>query len=171
MKKALCLLFILAIIIACTAGCTSDESNLNSTEPKSYTSEEAKNLFTEHQQLFNDLVTLLMNDDDFLQKARIPGKEMHGAFLNSPDSEYMELFSSEDQKILRQFFELKPVEICYSLAGLIQITFAHTPDATSRSAHCHFVYWDDQTHLEETIIDLQTTHYVDQLAPGWIIYY
>jgi hypothetical protein len=170
MKKLIYLLLSVAMILSCTAGCTADESNQNSTGPKSYTYEEAKNLFKENQQLFNDLVTILMNDDDFLQEARIPGKEAYGAFLNSPDSEYMELFSSEDQKILRQFFKLKPEEICYSLAGFIQITFSHTPDATSRFTQCHFLFWDNQTYLEEISKDVQTTHYVDQLAPGWIYY-
>lgn len=170
MKKALCLLFTLAIIIACTAGCTADESNQNSTGPKSYTYEEAKNLFKENQQLFNDLVTVLMNDDDFWRKGTLPGKELHGAILDSPDSEHMDLFSPEDQQIIRQFFKLEPMEIVYSRAGCIEITFSHTPDATSRFTQCHFLFWDNQTYLENISKDVQTTHYVDQLAPGWIYY-
>lgn len=148
---------------------TVTEPSIN--ESQSYTSEEAKKLFPEHQQLFNDLVTVLMNDDDFLQEGRIPGRESEGAILNSPDSEYMELFSPEDQKIIRQFFQLKPVEIVYSLSGLIEISFAHTPDANSHFTQCHFVYWDDPAHLEEAIKDLQTVYHVDRLADDWILYY
>ncbi len=138
-----------------------------------YSESEMRSMFEENEELFNQLVEVLVSETDFFEKGR--RDEYEDATLDSPYDDSMELFSESGRQTVREFFELKPYMISYDDSkNYIRITFI----AQEEWEGAEFLYWINplisgqhgESALEEHIEYLEQDYYVEHITGNWYFY-
>ncbi len=139
-----------------------------------YSESEMRSLFEENEELFNQLVEVLVSETDFFDKGR--RDEYEDATLDSLYDDSMELFSESGRQTVREFFELKPYMIAYDDdQRFIKITFIAQEEWECGG----FLCWlkphvpesiGIESELEEFIFSYEQNHYVEHITGNWYFF-
>ncbi len=168
-RKGCFLLFFLVLALLLSACSKKPEYHW-----ERYSESEMRSLFEENEELFNQLVEVLVSETDFFDKGR--RDEYEDATLDSPYDDSMELFSESGRQTVLEFFELKPYMIAYDdNQRFIDITFIANEEWESGS----FFFWlkpyapgehGGESKLEEYIFYLEQDFYVEHITGNWYFY-
>lgn len=158
------------LTIALTMASCSEEPTYDF---QKYSTDEVIAMINDNEELFNELVRVLVEDDDFYVKGR--RRELDDAFLGSPYDEQIELLDTHGQQVIHEFFQLKPYMISYEYSQrYIDITFI----GDVQNIECYvFLYWIDKQDTQGLQEFLHTRRQRDytiitsDLPEGWCMFY
>ena len=127
----LCILFLV--------GC----SNKHTYTPELYTKTDVISMCENENELFNNLVSIIVHNDEFYEKRK---DEYDDAFFCSPHDEELKWFDEEDSKTIAEFFEFKPYMISYDLGRrFVEVTFLSSEEAESYT----LLFWIKNSNNDE----------------------
>lgn len=164
-KKLVCIVITFALFLT-TAGCGSSESS----SWVAYTKSDVLAFYNENKDLFDELVQIIINDDDFFEKGRNLLDD-GDATICSREDENLSLFSEPDRQVILNFLEFKPYMITYdSSQDFVKITFIGLDEYEGFS----FLFWigsSGQRNYKGFLYYLEQFYSVEPLSDGWIFYY
>ena len=141
-------------------------------EFRNYEKAELVALINENEDLFNEVVRVVVEDDDICEKGSHPyEKEVR---FTSPYNEEIGLLDQHGQQVIGNFFQFRPYMVQYDYQqGFVSITFIGDIDNVEGY---QFMYWldtEDVDGLERRLIYLRQSYTVctDGIPEGWYFYY
>lgn len=170
MRKVLGVLLSVISIVTIFGGCKEQPSYMY----HKYSEEQIIHLVSQNEKLFNEMVRVLIEDDDFFEEGR--RTDAGDAFINSDYDENIELLDNYGQQVVCDFFELKPYLINFDNSGdFIEITFIGDCETIESFV---FVYWIDQEDVQgaQKYLSYRQTngsiiYPTLSLPAGWRMYY
>ena len=168
-KRILCMGLIFAILIG-IAGCIKKEKPYPYGR---YTRQEVLDLFHQNRDVFDELVSTILEDSYFLENGDVDPERR--TWIMPSDDRYLELFNERSKEAILKILRFKPYMITYDFSAyhssekdIIKITFIG--DGVEDESFS-FQYLVDQSDLranEEYIKYREQDYYVSQLSDGWI---
>lgn len=173
-KHRICMATILTILFVLTSCKPGAEvrSEQEEFQRNRYTKVEMLDMYDTNIDLFEDVVSILVNDDDFFEKASKKDGDGDAAIF-TPDDEEMMLLSQQDQERLLELFELTPYYINYDNSRwFVKITFIGSGELEGGT----FLRWIDETdtwhiRFKQYITSLKQMYHVEKLSADWCFYY
>lgn len=138
-----------------------------------YSEEEIIQLFNENYDLFDEVSTILMENDDFRDKST---DKVGFSMISSPYDENMKLFSWGDKNDIKKMFELNAVSLVYDHEGFVKISF-NGPEYSGHRRSLVFICWGDGEDVqgkESFIYQLENSFLnggkVKTLDDRWLFY-
>ena len=165
-KLKLVCLILLGILALCSC------KNSPRYEFRNYEKAELVALINENEDLFNEVVRVVVEDDDFYEKGS--RGRLDDSFIGSPYDEEVGLFNQFGQQVIHDFFQFRPYMISYDLdKRFIKITFIGDIDTVESYVFMYWIDAEDVDGLENQLIYLRQRYTIctDGIPEGWYFYY
>ena len=166
MRISMSLLSIVLSIIVLFTSCNAQDNAPY--EPSVYTKDEVLHLFDENVALFENVVTIISNNDEFYEKGRV--NEFTDADIVSPNDDAITYFDETDKKMILEAFQLKPYMILYDYARrFVTITFLANGDDESYT----FLFWtsSDEKAFDDYQAFLSQNYILNNMSEKCVMYY